>query len=36
MNSLSYSNFLTHMSSWANVMLEGDIEVNCLYGLYLK
>jgi hypothetical protein len=24
------------MRSWAIVMLEGDTEVNCLHGLYLK
>jgi hypothetical protein len=24
------------MGSWAGVMLEGDTEVNCLHGLYLK
>jgi hypothetical protein len=23
------------MGSWVGVMLEGDIEVNCLYGLYI-
>jgi hypothetical protein len=36
MKALPYLNFPTRMSSWAVVMLEGDTEVNCLHGLYLK
>ena len=36
MKSLTYLNLSTHMGSWVGVMLEGDTEVNCLHGLYLK
>jgi hypothetical protein len=36
MKALPYLNSSTHMGSWDGVMLEGDIEVNCLHGLYLK
>jgi hypothetical protein len=36
MKALPYLNLPTHMRSWAGVMLEGDTEVNCLHGLYLK
>jgi hypothetical protein len=36
MKALPYLNLLTHMRSWASVMLEGNTEVNCLHGLYLK
>jgi hypothetical protein len=36
MKALPYLNFPTHMRSWVGVMLEGDTEVNCLHGLYLK
>jgi hypothetical protein len=36
MKALPYLNLPTHMGSWAGVMLEGDTEVNCLHGLYLK
>jgi hypothetical protein len=36
MKALPYLNLSTHMGPWAGVMLEGDIEVNCLHGLFLK
>jgi hypothetical protein len=36
MKVLPYLNLSTHMRSYAGVMLEGDIEVKCLHGLYLK
>ena len=36
MKALPYLNLPTHMGSCAGVMLEGDTEVNCLHGLYLK
>ena len=36
MKALPYLNLSTHMGSLASVMLEGDTEVNCLHGFYLK
>jgi hypothetical protein len=36
MKALPYLNLSTHMRFWDDVMLEGDIEVNCFHGLYLK
>jgi hypothetical protein len=36
MKALPYLNLATHMGSQASVMLEGDTEVNCLHGLYIK
>jgi hypothetical protein len=33
MKTLPYLNLVTHMGSWANVMLEGDTEVNYLAWL---
>jgi hypothetical protein len=36
MKVLPYLKLTTHMGCWAGVIPEGDIEVNCLHGLYLK
>jgi hypothetical protein len=36
MKALPSLNFPTHMGSRAGVMLEGDTEVKCLHGVYLK
>jgi hypothetical protein len=33
MKALPYLNLVTHMGSWAGVMLEGDTEVNYLTWL---
>jgi hypothetical protein len=36
MKALPYLNLSNSHGSWVGVMLEGDTEVNCLHGLYLK
>jgi hypothetical protein len=36
MKVLPYSNLSTYIESRAGVIFEGDTEVNCSFGLYLK
>jgi hypothetical protein len=36
MKTLPYLNLVTFTRSWDWVILEGDVEVNCLHGLYIR